>query len=76
MPTPLTIGATAIGRIAAIGPDSVKLNIGQLVIADCYIRARDDHETSFLAGVHDGYSAGSKKLAREWRDWSFAEYCR
>lgn len=76
MPTPLTIGSSAVGRIAALGSDSVALQPGQLVLVDSYIRARDDHEVSFLAGLHDGYSAGSKKLAREWRDWSYAEYCR
>lgn len=76
MPTPLTIGSSAIGRIATLGPDSVSLQTGQLVLVDSYIRGRDDREISFLAGLHDGYSAGSKKLAREWRDWSYAEFCR
>ena len=76
MPVPLVIGSSAIGRIAAVGPDSVKLAEGQLVLVDGYIRARDDHETSFIAGLHDGYSAGSKKLAREWKDWTYAEYCK
>ena len=76
MPTPLVIGSSAVGRIAALGPDSVALQSGQLVLVDSYLRARDDHETSFLAGLHDGYTDGSKKLAKEWRDWSYAEYCR
>lgn len=76
MPTPLVIGSSAVGRIAALGPDGVALQPGQLVLVDSYIRARDDHETSFLAGLHDGYSDGSKKLAKEWRDWNYAEYCR
>ena len=76
MPTPLVIGSSAVGRIAALGPDSVALQPGQLVLVDSYLRARDDHETSFLAGLHDGYTDGSKKLAKEWRDWSYAEYCR
>ena len=76
MPTPLVIGSSAVGRITALGPDSVALQPGQLVLVDSYLRARDDHETSFLAGLHDGYTDGSKKLAKEWRDWSYAEYCR
>jgi threonine dehydrogenase-like Zn-dependent dehydrogenase len=76
MPHPLTIGSSAIGRIAALGSDAVSLQPGQLVLVDCYIHARDDREISFLAGLHDGYSAGSKKLAQHWRDWTYAEYCR
>lgn len=76
MPTPLTIGSAAIGRIAAVGPDAVSLQTGQLVLVDGYIRARDDHQVSFLAGLHDGYSSESKRLARCWRDWSYAEYVR
>ena len=51
MPTPLTIGSSGVGRVSAVGPDSVKLSEGQLVLVDCYIRARDDRETSFLAGL-------------------------
>ena len=75
MPTPLTIGSSGIGRVVTVGPDSVKLAPGQLVLVDQYIRARDDRETSFLAGLYDGNSAGSKKLARHWKDWNYADYC-
>jgi threonine dehydrogenase-like Zn-dependent dehydrogenase len=77
MPIPLTIGSSGVGRIAAVGPDSVSLQPGQLVLVDCYIRARDDKEVSFLAGLHDGHTPAAKKLAAgEWRDWTYAEYCK
>lgn len=77
-PTPLVIGFSAIGRIAAVGPDATLLTPGQLVLIDCTIRGRDDPDSAvFLSGIHDGYTPGSKKLmAGEWRDSTFAEYAK
>lgn len=54
MPTPAVIGSSAIGRVAAIGPDTSTLKVGQLVFADSYIKGRDDKGISFLSGLHEG----------------------
>lgn len=77
-PTPLVVGSSAIGRIAATGPDSTLLTPGQLVYFDVTIRGRDDpSNVILLSGVTDGFTAGSKKLmAGEWRDSTYAEYAK
>ncbi|KAF2003942.1 NAD(P)-binding protein [Amniculicola lignicola CBS 123094] len=76
-PTPLTPGPSAIGRIAALGPDSTFLHTGKLVYIDLTIRSRDNPSDVFLLGFMEGVTSGSKKLMREvWRDGTWAEYCR
>ncbi|KAF7192670.1 Alcohol dehydrogenase 1 [Pseudocercospora fuligena] len=75
--TPLVGGVSAIGRVAATGPDATLLKAGQLVFFDCTIRGRDDPSAMYLVGIHEGFSDGSRKLAREvWHDGAFAEYIR
>jgi NADPH:quinone reductase-like Zn-dependent oxidoreductase len=54
MPTPLTIGTSAVGRVVCVAQDATTLAVGQLVFVDCYIRGRDNKGISFLAGVHEG----------------------
>ncbi|KAI1504997.1 GroES-like protein [Biscogniauxia marginata] len=76
-PTPLVGGCSAIGRVAAAGPDATALRPGQLVYVDCVIRARDDPDAHFLSAIHEGATAGAKKLSHDvWRDGAFAEYAR
>ena len=76
-PKPLVGGCSAIGRIAALGPDAVALKHGQLVYVDCVIHGRDDPDSVFLTSINDGMTEGSKKLMRDvWRDGNFAEYAR
>jgi threonine dehydrogenase-like Zn-dependent dehydrogenase len=76
-PTPLVAGTSAIGRVAAVGPDSVLLRPGQLVFTDCVIRGRDDPSAIILSGIVEGGSEGSRKLmASEWRDSTYAEYVK
>jgi threonine dehydrogenase-like Zn-dependent dehydrogenase len=76
-PTPLTPGTSGVGRVVALGPDSTLLKLEQLVLIDCVIRGRDNPKDIFLMGLHDGFSAGSKKLMRDiWRNGTWAEYCR
>ena len=76
-PTPLVIGTSAIGRVAAIGPDATLLTPGQLVYVSSTIRGRDDPRVSFLSGVHEGFTEGSRKLMHgEWRDSTYAEYVK
>lgn len=76
-PTPIVGGISAVGRIAAVGHDAVALHPGQLVFADCVMRARDDPDSLFLAAIHKGMSERSHKLSTEvWRDGMFAEYAK
>jgi threonine dehydrogenase-like Zn-dependent dehydrogenase len=76
-PMPLVIGTSAIGRVAAEGPDATFLKVGQLVWINTTIRGRDDPDTIMLGGIHQGFSAGSAKLmAGEWRDATYAEYAK
>src|SRR4051812_25872429 len=54
MPTPLTIGSSAVARVVQVAEDATSLTVGQLVFIDSYIRGRDDKRISFLSGVHEG----------------------
>ncbi|KAK4546964.1 hypothetical protein LTR36_001696 [Oleoguttula mirabilis] len=77
LPTPMVGGYSAIGRIAALGPDATALQAGQLVFVDCVIRGRDDPSALYLLGISEGHSDGSKKLAREvWHDGTLAEFVK
>ncbi|KAF2479821.1 alcohol dehydrogenase [Neohortaea acidophila] len=76
-PTPLVVGTSAIGRVAAVGVDTVKLKEGDLVYTDCVVRGRDDEEAIILTGLADGSTDGSRKLfAQAWKDSTCAEYAR
>ncbi|KAI2627428.1 GroES-like protein [Hypomontagnella submonticulosa] len=76
-PKPIVGGLSAIGRVAALGPDSTALKIGQLVYADCVIHSRDNPDDLFLTAIHEGQTEGSKKLSHNvWRNGAFAEYAR
>lgn len=75
--TPLVVGTSCIGRIATVGPDATLLTPGQLVHVDCTVRGRDDATAVFLHGIHEGFTAGSRKLMHgEWRDSTYAEYAK
>lgn len=39
-PTPLVIGSSGIGRIAALGPDATSLKVGDLVFLDCKAKTK------------------------------------
>ncbi|KAF7894302.1 hypothetical protein EAF00_007816 [Botryotinia globosa] len=41
-PTPFIPGGRAVGRVAAIGPDTTTLSIGQLVTIEPFVRERDN----------------------------------
>ncbi|KAI4622389.1 hypothetical protein J4E83_005132 [Alternaria metachromatica] len=74
-PTPMIPGGRAVGRIAATGPDTTSLSVGQLVLLEPFVRARDDPETWIMWGSMQGTTEGSKKLfAQNWRYATFAEY--
>ncbi|MCJ1440804.1 MAG: hypothetical protein MMC23_001290 [Stictis urceolatum] len=77
IPIPLIPGTSAIGRVAAIGPDTTSLKPVQLVYVDPTIRGRDDASSAMLLGAHEGASEGSKILSHGlWRDGTWAEYVR
>jgi NADPH:quinone reductase-like Zn-dependent oxidoreductase len=76
LPKPLIIGTSAIARVVALGLDATKLRPGDLAFVDIIIRSRDDETDVYLAGIHEGFSAGSRKLMTDgYRDWTYAEYC-
>ncbi|KAI0102580.1 GroES-like protein [Nemania sp. FL0031] len=77
MTTPIVGGCSAVGRVAAVGPDTTALTTGQLVWVDCVVRARDDPGSVYLWGIHEGESAGSRKLHKDvWHDGTFAEFAK
>ena len=47
-PSPFTPGGRSIGRIAAVGIDTTAFVEGQLVMAEPFIRARDDYKLRVL----------------------------
>lgn len=76
-PTPIVPGTSAVGRVAAVGPDATKVKPGDLVYIDTTVRSRDDPTDIYLAAVHEGFTPGSAKLMKDvYRDWTYAEYCR
>ncbi|KAK7755989.1 hypothetical protein SLS62_001931 [Diatrype stigma] len=74
-PTPSIWGNNAIGRVVSTGPDAAKLEKGQLVFVDEFIEARDDPNVAIIAGLMDGLSAQSKKLASgAWRNGTWTTH--
>jgi threonine dehydrogenase-like Zn-dependent dehydrogenase len=77
LPFPLVFGSPAIGRVAAVGPDTTAFKPGQLVLIDTNLRARDDPNVSVVWGAFDGFDETSKRFVKEsWRDGAWAEYVR
>lgn len=77
LPYPLVFGSPAIGRVAAIGPDTTAFKPGQLVLVDTNLRARDDPNVSTVWGAFDGFDETTKRFVKEaWRDGAWAEYVR
>ena len=76
-PIPFVPGSSAIGRIAAVGPDATRLAPGQLVYFDSYIHGRDDTTSLMLHGLSAGFTPGSNRLMdTAWRDGTYAEYAK
>jgi threonine dehydrogenase-like Zn-dependent dehydrogenase len=77
-PSTFVPGARAIGRIAAVGPDTTTLQVGQLVTLEPFLRGRDDPEVSFLwgFGVFGGDPRAIKLQQEHWRDGCAAQYTR
>ncbi len=73
---PFTPGISAIGRVAATGPDAPRLKPGQLVFCNPSIIARDDPTggTALLQGWTAGGTPESHHLTEHcWRDGAWAE---
>lgn len=70
--------AHAIGRVVATGSDATTLRIGQLVMLEGFIRARDDpNEVQVLWGITAGPTPESVKfMADNWAMGCLAEYAR
>ena len=76
-PSPMVPGSSAVGRVAATGPDATRLTTGQLVYADSFVRGRDDPTQAMLMGLHQGHSPSTHVLMRDsFRDATFAEYAK
>ena len=74
-PTPFVPGGKAIGRVNALGPDATSLHLGQLVMLEAHVRARDDPSVQMLWGASPGQNPLSNKLIKEsWRNGAWAEY--
>ena len=70
--------AHAIGRIAAVGFDTTALRVGQLVMLEGFIRARDDpNDVQVLWGITAGLTPESVRfMADNWAMGCMAEYVR
>ncbi|KKY25084.1 putative isopropanol dehydrogenase [Phaeomoniella chlamydospora] len=76
-PTPIVPGTRAVGRVAITGPDTTSLSVGQLVMLDPFITARDNPDLQIIWGTFGGPCPASQKLmADNWRNAAFAEYTR
>ncbi|KAI1179187.1 GroES-like protein [Nemania sp. FL0916] len=68
-PVPGVFGSNAVGRVVSVGPDSVAIKEGQLVVIDAFTVARDDPNVEIIVGLMDTGESKAKKLANEtWRD--------
>ncbi|KAI4152983.1 MAG: hypothetical protein LQ340_002585 [Diploschistes diacapsis] len=76
-PTPLVPGGFGVARVVAVGQDATTLKPGQLVYVDCFVAGRDNPDERCLWGFYPGDTPAAQKLMEhEWRDGTFAEYCR
>ena len=74
---PMVIGSSAIGRIAAIGPDATRLKPGQLVLFEIFIHGRDAPQDTMLFGTMAGFTPQSRRLMEgEWRHATYAEFAK
>ncbi|KAH8694127.1 hypothetical protein BGW36DRAFT_384430 [Talaromyces proteolyticus] len=62
---PFIPGSGAVGRVAALGKDATSLQVGQLVLLDCFVRGRDDPNAQILRGVFEGPTPAAKKLSHQ-----------
>ena len=74
---PMVIGSSAIGRVAAVGPDATRLKPGQLVLSEIFIHGRDAPQDAMLFGTMAGFTPESRSLMEgEWRNATYAEFVK
>lgn len=75
-PTLFVPGGPAVGRVAAVGPDTTTLQPGQLVLAEYFVQARDDPVgVQFVRGGRVMGDGRANKLAEDlYRHGAMAEY--
>lgn len=72
---PLVPHPSQVGRVHAVGPDSVSLKQGDLVYFSAFITARDDASVFMIQGHHGGEDLKAMKLMKgEWRDGALQQY--
>jgi NADPH:quinone reductase-like Zn-dependent oxidoreductase len=77
LPYPVAFGGAAVGRIAAVGPDTTAFTPGQLVLVEPNLQAHNDPDVAVVWGGFDGFDARTKNFVREsWRDGAWAEFVR
>lgn len=72
---PTIVGFTAVARVLAIPIDAAVLKVGDLVIMEPTVQARDDPNNSkFLQGWYSGATPTTQRLSEEvWPTAAFAE---
>ena len=76
-PLPWIPGSRAVGRVAAVGVDATSLQVGQLVLIECFVKGRDDPDIQILWAVSQMFSPAAKKFAEDaWRNGLWTEYAR
>ena len=76
-PLPMIPGSRAVGRIAAVGVDTTSLEVGQLVLVECFVRGRDNPDVQILWAASQMSSPAAKKFAEDaWRNGLWTEYTR
>lgn len=74
---PVIPGVGGIGRVRAVGPDATRLQVGDWVLCDPTVRARDEALTPDI--TLQGWSArgdGGLRLQEHFHDGAFAEQMR
>ena len=74
---PIVLGAGAVGRVRAVGPDATRLTVGDWVLCDPTVRSRDSAMTPDI--TLQGLSArgpGGMRLQAYYHDGSFAQQMR
>lgn len=71
---PVTPGGSSIGRVEAVGPDAISVQVGQLVFVDPAISSRDDPDQKIVHGTIQGFTEKAARLAANgWRNGAMAE---
>ncbi|RYP49405.1 hypothetical protein DL769_011075 [Monosporascus sp. CRB-8-3] len=74
IPFPTVGGTGAIGRVVAVGPDTTKLDVGDLVTVEPIIRMRDDPDIYYVQPLGPAMTERARGVTRSvWRHGSWAE---